>query len=128
MKRNLVGKILGKIKIFDQDFVPIRTALIGLPFLRGLPTRVFFLPYAYRVVVFCLFLILLLFVFLFRVNYVSSVILPSEDVLCYQISCPFSSVCLPCVFFGMCSRFDLVSFRLSCDRGWIRSGSVNLRY
>ena len=27
MKRNLVGKILGKIKIFGQDFVPIRTAL-----------------------------------------------------------------------------------------------------
>ena len=27
MKRNLVGKILGKIKIFEQDFVPIRTAL-----------------------------------------------------------------------------------------------------
>ena len=29
MKRNLVGKILGRIKIFVQDFVPIRTALIG---------------------------------------------------------------------------------------------------
>ena len=28
MKRNLVGKTLGKIKIFVQDFVPIRTALI----------------------------------------------------------------------------------------------------
>ena len=27
MKRNLVGKILGKVKIFVQDFVPIRTAL-----------------------------------------------------------------------------------------------------
>ena len=27
MKRNLVGKILGKIKIFVQDFVPIRTAI-----------------------------------------------------------------------------------------------------
>ena len=27
MKRNLVGKMLGKIKIFVQDFVPIRTAL-----------------------------------------------------------------------------------------------------
>ena len=61
------------------SYIPL---LIGLPYLRGLPTRVFFLPYAYRVVVFCLFLILLLFVFLFRVNYVSSVILPSEDVFC----------------------------------------------
>ena len=28
MKRNLVGKILGKIKIFVQDFVPIRTPVI----------------------------------------------------------------------------------------------------
>ena len=27
MKRNLVGKILGKIKVFVQDFVPIKTAL-----------------------------------------------------------------------------------------------------
>ena len=32
MKRNLVGKILGKIKIFVQDFVPIRTALMGAKF------------------------------------------------------------------------------------------------
>ena len=29
VKRNLVGKILGKIKIFVQDFVPIRTALLS---------------------------------------------------------------------------------------------------
>ena len=57
--------------------------LIGLPFSRGLPTRVFFFPYAYRVVVFCLFMILLLFVFLFRVKYIYFfVIPPSEDVLC----------------------------------------------
>ena len=27
MKQNLVGKILGKIKIFVQDFVPIKTVL-----------------------------------------------------------------------------------------------------
>ena len=25
------------------------------------------------------------------------------------------------------SRFDFVWFRLSCDHGWIRSGSVNVR-
>ena len=25
------------------------------------------------------------------------------------------------------SRFDLIWFRLSCDHGWIRSGSVNVR-
>ena len=34
--------------------------LIGLPILRGLLTRVFFLPYTYHVVVFCLFLLFLL--------------------------------------------------------------------
>ena len=28
MKQNLVGKILGKIKIFVQDFVPIKTAQV----------------------------------------------------------------------------------------------------
>ena len=27
LKQNLVGKILGKIKIFVQDFVPIKTGL-----------------------------------------------------------------------------------------------------
>ena len=27
MKHNLVGKILGKIKIFGQDFVPIKTGI-----------------------------------------------------------------------------------------------------
>ena len=35
MKRSLVGKILGKIKIFVQDFVPIRTALWGFSFFGG---------------------------------------------------------------------------------------------
>ena len=43
------------------------------------------------------------------------------------------SAFLPCffLFFSFfllnCSRFDLVWFRLSCDHGWIRSGSVNVR-
>ena len=35
MKRNLVGKILGKIKIFVQDFVTIRTALSGERLVSG---------------------------------------------------------------------------------------------
>ena len=39
MKRNLVGKILGKIKIFVQDFVPIRTALIPSFFARAISAR-----------------------------------------------------------------------------------------
>ena len=40
MKRNLVGKTLGKIKIFVQDFVPIRTALtVEIYFICGNPGR-----------------------------------------------------------------------------------------
>ena len=40
----------------------------------------------------------------------------------------FLSVLL-CMLFMLISdsRFDLVGFRLSCDHGWIRSGSVNVR-
>ena len=30
-------------------------------------------------------------------------------------------------YFRTCSRFVLVWFRLSCDHGWIRSGSDNVR-
>ena len=43
MKRNLVGKILGKIKIFVQDFVPIRTALTELKSVGGILERHFVL-------------------------------------------------------------------------------------
>ena len=66
----------------------------------GLLTRMYFLPYAYHVVVFCLSLLfILLFVFLFLVYLflfcASSVSLPGVDVLCWLLSCPFSSVCFP---------------------------------
>ena len=79
--------------------------LIGLPFLGDLLTRLFFLPYAYHVVVFCLFLLFIfLFVLLFLAVYlflfcVSSVSLPGDDVLCRLLSCPFPSVCFLCFFF-----------------------------
>ena len=33
----------------------------------------------------------------------------------------------PAYYLRTYSRFDLVWFRLSCDYGWIRSGSVNVR-
>ena len=33
----------------------------------------------------------------------------------------------PAFFHRPRSRFDLVWFRLSCDHGWIRGGSVNVR-
>ena len=48
-------------------------------------------------------------------------------------SCPSFSVYFLSVLFCLLSmlisdsQFDLVWFRLSCDHGWIRSGSVNVR-
>ena len=61
--------------------------LIGLPFLCSRLRRMFVLPYAYYVVVFCLFLLflLLLFVFVFVFFFymlVSSVYLLGDDVFC----------------------------------------------
>ena len=46
--------------------------------------------------------------------------------------CPLLSTSLSVLFCLLSmlisdSRFDLVWFRLSCDHGWIRSGSVNVR-
>ena len=46
-----------------------------------------------------------------------------DDVLCWLLPCPSFSVSM----LISDSRFDLVWFRLSCDHGWIRSGSVNAR-
>ena len=46
-----------------------------------------------------------------------------DDVLCWLLPCPSFSVSV----LISDSRFDLVWFRLSCDHGWIRSGSVNVR-
>ena len=46
----------------------------------------------------------------------------------YPLLATFSSV-LFCLLSLVISdfRFDLIWFRLSCDHGWIRSGSVNVR-
>ena len=47
-----------------------------------------------------------------------------DDVLCWLLLVrPFLSLSM----LISDSRFDLVWFRLSCDHGWIRSGSVNVR-
>ena len=48
-----------------------------------------------------------------------------DDVYCWLLPCP-SFFCLLSMLISD-SRFDLVWFRLSCDHGWIRSGSVNVR-
>ena len=60
--------------------------LIGLPLLRSLLTRMFFLPYAYHVVVFSLFLVFFfVFVFLFLVYlfliHFSFVSVPGDEFL-----------------------------------------------
>ena len=48
-----------------------------------------------------------------------------DDVLCWLLPCS-SFFCLLSMLISD-SRFDLVWIRLSCDHGWIRSGSVNVR-
>ena len=63
-------------------------------------------------------LFVILFLFLFLVC--------RDDVLC----CLFlvrSLLSVSPAYLLVHSRFDLVWFRLSCDHGWIRSGSVNVR-
>ena len=46
-----------------------------------------------------------------------------DEVLCWLLSCPFSSVWFPYLSPDV-FPFDLVWLRLSCNHGWIRSGSV----
>ena len=53
-------------------------------------------------------------------------------VLYFIATMSFAGYFLPVLFCMLSmlisdSRFDLVWFRLSCDHGWIRSGSVNVR-
>ena len=62
-------------------------------------------------------------------------LLPVCFCLCFSIlsrRCPLLATSLSVLFCLLSmlisdSRFDLVWFRLSCDHGWIRSGSVNVR-
>ena len=111
---------------------------IGLPFLRSLLKSVFFLVY---VVAFCLFLLfVLVFVFVFLVNlflflFLSLLcpVLATMSFANYLLVRSLLSAFLPCFLFFVLFfspklfRFDLIWFRLSCDDGWIRSGSVNVR-
>ena len=106
--------------------------LIRLPLLRSLLRRTFFLPYAYYVAVVCLFL-LLLFVFLLLVFLFLFVCL--FCILSWRwcpLQATFISVSLRLFsllfFLRPCSRLGLVWFCLSCDHGWIRSGSVDVEY
>ena len=101
---------------------------IGLPFLRNLLRKMCFLPYAYYVVVFvsfafafvCFFCFLFLCILFLTLMYP---FLATMSFLCCLLSCPFHFVCFPYFFLGLCSRLDLIWFRLSCDH----AGSVDVR-
>ena len=59
-------------------------------------------------------------------------VVPSTCSLFLSRRCPLLATSCPSFFCLLSmlisdSRFDLVWFRLSCDHGWIRSGSVNVR-
>ena len=102
--------------------------LIGLSLLRSLLRRMFVLPHACYMVVFCFFLLIfLLLVLLFLVC--------SLSLLCHFLvsfaGCFFVHFLIMADFPAcFCSavlpvRFGLV--HLSCDHSWIRSGSVDVR-
>ena len=79
--------------------------LIGLPFLRF---------YAVISSLFLLFVLSIFFVY-------------RDDVLCWLLFARSLLSAFP-AYLRTFFRFDFVWFRLSCDHGWIRSGSVNVRY
>ena len=65
-------------------------------------------------------------------QFVSTVCVIFVHVLYFSRRCPLLATSCPSFFCLLTmlisdSRFDLVWFRLSCDHGWIRSGSVNVR-
>ena len=63
--------------------------------------------------------------FLLSVCFCLCLLFYRDDVLCWLLPCPSFSVCFPCL--SPIPGLILVWFRLSCDHGWIRSGSVNVR-
>ena len=90
--------------------LPLSSCLGCIPPLIGLPSLRF---YAVVTSLFLLFVFSIFFVY-------------SDDVLCWLLSCRSLLSAFP-AYLRTFFRFDLVSFRPSCDHGWIRSGSVNAR-
>ena len=90
--------------------LPLPSCLGCIPPLIGLPSLRFY------VVVTSLFLL-----FVFSIFFVYR-----DDVLYWLLSCRSLLSAFP-AYLRTFSRFDLVWFRPSCDHGWIRSGSVNVR-
>ena len=95
--------------------LPLSSCLGCIPPLKGLPSLRFIrLP---LVCFYCLCVLFMFSIFIF--------------IFCVSRRCPLLATFLS-VLFCLVSllisdfRFDLVWFRLSCDHGWIRSGSVNV--
>ena len=91
--------------------LPLSSCLGCIPPLIGLP------PLRFYAVASSLFLLYVCFLFMFSI---------------LSRRCPLLTTSLSVLFCLLSmlisdSRFDLVWFRLSCDHGWIRSGSVNVR-
>ena len=89
--------------------LPLSSCLGCIPPLIGLPSLRFYAVGS------SLFLLSCVFLFMFSIL--------SRRCPLLATSCPSFSVCFPC----SSPIPDLVWFRLSCDHGWIRSGSVNVR-
>ena len=91
--------------------LPLSSCLGCIPPLIGLPSLRFYAVGS------SLFLLSVRFLFIF------SILSRRCPLLATSLSVLF---CLLSMLISD-SRFDLVWFRLSCDHGWIRSGSVNVR-
>ena len=91
--------------------LPLSSCLGCIPPLIGLPSLRFYAVGS------SLFLLSVCFLFMF------SILSRRCPLLATSLSVLF---CLLSMLISD-SRFDLVWFRLSCDHGWIRSGSVNVR-
>ena len=95
---------------------PVALAIVFMPGLYPTAYRATFPAFFYAVGS-SLFLLSVCFLFMFSIL--------SRRCPLLATSCP-SFFCLLSMLISD-SRFDLVWFRLSCDHGWIRSGSVNVR-
>ena len=94
---------------------PVALAIVSMPGLYPTAYRATFPCVFMRLALVC-FYCLCVFVYVFY-------FIATMSVAGYFLSVLF---CLLSMLISD-SRFDLVWFRLSCDHGWIRSGSVNVR-
>ena len=76
--------------------------------------------------VLCLFILLS---FVFGCLIFSSEFLPGDDVPCKLLCARSLQSAFLCLFVSSPTvfTFDMIWLRLSCNRDWIRSGSVNVR-